>query len=104
LAVTSTQRSPYLPDVPTMQESGIPGYEMSTWIGVSTVARTPPAILARMYEVTRAMMDDDATRQRFVQTGFDLVTLTPPDEMVALHRAEFERWGPVLQAAGARVN
>jgi tripartite-type tricarboxylate transporter receptor subunit TctC len=103
LAVTSAQRSPFLPDVPTMQEAGVAGYEMSTWIGVSTVARTPPAIISRMYEATRAMMQDEAIRQRLMQIGFDMVSLTPPDEMVALHRAEFERWGPILRATGARV-
>jgi tripartite-type tricarboxylate transporter receptor subunit TctC len=87
-----------------MREAGVAGYEMSTWIGVSTVARTPPAIISRMYEATRAMMQDEAIRQRLMQIGFDLVSQTPPDEMVALHRAEFERWGPILRATGARVN
>jgi tripartite-type tricarboxylate transporter receptor subunit TctC len=104
LAVSSAARSPFLPDVPTMQEQGVAGYEISTWIGISTVARTPPPIVQRMYEVTQAMMADEAVRARFTQTGFDLPPLTPPEEMLALHRAEFEKWGPILRAAGAKLD
>jgi tripartite-type tricarboxylate transporter receptor subunit TctC len=100
LAVTSRERSPFLPDVPTMQEAGVAGYEMSTWIGVSTVARTPAPIVQRMYEVTRAMMADEAVRTRLTGIGFDLIPQPTPEEMVAIHRAEFERWGPILRGAG----
>ncbi len=104
LAVSSAQRSPFLPDVPTMQEQGIAGYEISTWIGVSTVARTPEPIVRRMYDVTRAMMEDVAIRNRLTSIGFELTPLTPPDEMVALHRTEFERWAPILRAIGAAAD
>jgi tripartite-type tricarboxylate transporter receptor subunit TctC len=104
LAVSSAQRSPFLPDVPTMQEQGIAGYEISTWIGISTVARTPAPIVQRMYDVTRAMMEDATIRNRLTSIGFELTPLTPPDEMVALHRAEFDRWGPILRAIGAAAD
>ncbi len=104
LAVSSVQRSSFLPDVPTMREEGVAGYEMATWIGVSTVARTPAAIVQRMYEVTKAMMADEAARNRLTSLGFDLTPLTPPEEMVALHQAEYEKWPPILRAAGARMD
>lgn len=103
LAVTSAQRSPYLPDVPTMQEAGVPGYEMSTWIGVSTVGGTPAPIVQRMYEVTVAMMQDQAVRERLTRIGFDLIPLPTPAEMAAINQAEFDKWGPILRAAGARL-
>jgi tripartite-type tricarboxylate transporter receptor subunit TctC len=104
LAVSSARRSPFLPEVPTMQEQGVAGYELSTWIGVSTVARTPEAIVRRMYDVTRAMLAEEAIRTRLTSIGFDLTPLTPPEEMVALHRAEFEKWPPILRAVGARMD
>jgi tripartite-type tricarboxylate transporter receptor subunit TctC len=100
LAVTSRERSPFLPDVPTMQEAGVAGYEMSTWIGVSTVARTPAPIVQRMYQATRAMMADEAVRTRLSGIGFDLIEQPTPEEMVAIHRAEIEKWGPILRGAG----
>jgi tripartite-type tricarboxylate transporter receptor subunit TctC len=102
LAVTSRARSPFLPDVPSMQEAGVAGYEMSTWIGVSTVARTPAPIVARMYEATRAMMAEETVRRRLTEIGFDLIPQPTPEEMVAIHRAEFEKWGPILRAAGVQ--
>ncbi len=101
LAVSSAQRSPFLPDVPTMQELGVAGYEMSTWIGVSTVARTPEPIIARMYEVTQQMMQDEAIRNRLTSIGFELTALETPAQMIAIHRAEFEKWPAILRAAGA---
>jgi len=102
LAVSSATRSPFLPDLPSMQEAGVAGFEMSTWIGVSTVARTPDAILQRMYEATVAMMADPAVRNRLTSVGFDIVAQTTPADMVALHRAEFEKWPPILRAMGAQ--
>jgi tripartite-type tricarboxylate transporter receptor subunit TctC len=102
LAVTSRERSPFLPEVPTMQEAGVAGYEMSTWIGVSTVARTPAPIVQRMYDVTKAMMAEEAVRKRLTEIGFDMIAQPTPEEMVAIHRAEFEKWGPILRAAGVK--
>jgi tripartite-type tricarboxylate transporter receptor subunit TctC len=104
LAVTSAERSPFLPEAPTMREEGVAGYEMSTWIGLSAVAGTPEPVLRRMHEATRDTMAEPATRERAARMGFDLVPQDPPEAMVALHRAEFERWGPVLRAAGARLD
>jgi tripartite-type tricarboxylate transporter receptor subunit TctC len=104
LAVSSAERSPYLPDVPTMREAGIAGYEMSTWIGVSTVARTPAPIVQKMYEVTVAMMQDPAMRERLTSIGFELISLPTPAEMIDLHRAEHAKWGPILRAANAAAD
>jgi len=101
LAVSSARRSPFLPDVPTMQELGVAGYEMSTWIGVSTVARTPEPIIARMYEVTRHMMEDETIRNRLTSIGFELTALETPAQMVEIHRAEHAKWPAILRAAGA---
>lgn len=103
LAVTSVRRSAYLPEVPTMQEAGVPGYEMSTWIGVSTVGGTPAPIVQRMYEVTAAMMADAGIRERLSRIGFELIPQPTPAEMAGINRAEYEKWGPILERAGARL-
>lgn len=105
LAVTSAQRSRHLPDVPTMQESGVPGYEMSTWLGFATVAGTPQPIIDRLFTTAQAMMADAAVLRRLENIGFDpIAPLTPPSEMAALVRAEYDRWGPIIRATGARLD
>ncbi|MBU8544721.1 MULTISPECIES: Bug family tripartite tricarboxylate transporter substrate binding protein [Roseomonadaceae] len=105
LAVTSAQRSPHLPDVATMQESGVPGYEMSTWLGFATVAGTPQPVIDRLFAAAQTMMADAAVLRRLGQIGFDpILPLTPPSEMAALVRAENERWGPIIRATGARLD
>ncbi len=103
LAVTSAAASPFLPGVPTMVEAGVPGYQMQTWFGVATVAGTPAPIIARMWEVTRAMLADEAFRRRLTELGFELVEPVPPEAMAAMVQAEYTKWGPILRAAGARL-
>ncbi|MBS7792006.1 tripartite tricarboxylate transporter substrate binding protein [Roseococcus sp. SDR] len=103
LAVTSAARSPFLPEVPTMRELGFPNYEMTTWIGVATVAGTPAPILARMEAVLGAMLADAAVQRRLGELGFEPLPPLPAAEMLALIRAEHERWGAVIRASGARI-
>lgn len=103
LAVTSARRSPFLPEVPTMKELGYPDYEMTTWMGVATVAGVPEPIVARMYEVTRAALDDPAVQRRLTEIGFELLPPVTPAEMPALLRVEDEKWGPIVRATGARL-
>ena len=103
LAVTSAARSPYLPDVPTMQELGFPDYELTTWFAVATQAAVPPPILARMRAVTDAALADAAVQRRLVDLGFELLPPVPMDALPALIRAEHARWGTVIRASGARL-
>lgn len=102
LAVTSARRSPFLPDVPTMQELGFPDYEMTTWVAISTVAGVPAPILARMVEVTEATLADEAVQRRLAELGFELLPRIPQPDMLAFVRAEKARWDPILRATGAR--
>jgi tripartite-type tricarboxylate transporter receptor subunit TctC len=103
LAVTSAQRSAFLPDVPTMKELGFPDYEMTTWVAISTTAGVPAPILARMVEVTQAALADEAVQRRLVELGFELLPPIPQPELLAFVRAEKERWEPILRATGART-
>ena len=103
LAVTSAARSPFLPEVATMREQGFPNYELTTWFAVATLAATPAPILARMCEVTSALMADEAVRRRLVELGFELLEPIAPEAMMPMLRAEHERWGIVIRASGARL-
>jgi tripartite-type tricarboxylate transporter receptor subunit TctC len=102
LAVTSAERSPFLPDVPTMKELGFADYEMTTWVAIATVAGVPAPVLARMVEVTDAALGDAAVQRRLVELGFEPLPRIPQPEMLAFVRGEKERWEPVIRATGAR--
>jgi tripartite-type tricarboxylate transporter receptor subunit TctC len=102
LAVTSAARSPFLPDVATMRELGYPSYEMTTWVGIATVAGVPAPILARMEAVTLALLADTAVQRRLTELGFEVLPPIPQAEMLAFVTAEKERWAPVIRATGAR--
>lgn len=103
LAITSAERSPFLPDVPTMRELGFPDYVMTTWIAVATTAGVPAAVLARMAEVTQAAMADEAVKRRLGELGFEPIPVLTPAELMEFVRAEHARWGPVIRATGARL-
>ena len=103
LAVTSAARSPYLPDVPTMKELGFPDYELTTWFAVATMAAVAAPTLARMRQVTDALLADAAVERRLVELGFELLPPVPVDGMIPLIRAEHARWGEVIRASGARL-
>lgn len=103
LAVTSAARSPYLPEVATMREQAYPDYELTTWFAVATLAATPAPILARMREVTAALMADEGVQRRLVELGFELLPALAPEEMLPMIRAEHARWGGIIRASGARL-
>ena len=99
LAITSLQRSPLFPDVPTMAEQGFPGYEISNWQGFIAPAGTPPAIIQRLNEVTNQALADPTIKAQMLSQGNELGGGTP--EQFAAHiKAESERWGKLVKTAG----
>src|SRR5258708_34268442 len=96
LAITSAKRAPQLPGVPTVAESGFPGFEAYNWIGVFAPAATPQAVLGRLHGEFIAALAEADVRQRLGAVGFEIVALTPPelDRVVA---ARFRRWGRVVR-------
>ncbi|TXL63748.1 Bug family tripartite tricarboxylate transporter substrate binding protein [Zeimonas arvi] len=102
LAVMSPQRSPELPDVPTLAEAGLPGVEMTTWYGMFATGGTPPAVLAKLRaEFERAMaLPEVAARLRSL--GGEPGTLDV-EGFAAFNRAEFERFGKLIRDAGVKV-
>lgn len=103
LAMTAAQRSQLAPDIPTVAESGVPGYQAAIWNGVLAPAGTPRAIIERINrEITTAMKSKD-TIERYAVLGGDPLTSTP-NEFARHIRAEIEKWGRVAKAAGIQID
>jgi tripartite-type tricarboxylate transporter receptor subunit TctC len=98
LAVTSLHRAPALPDVPTMSESGIEGYEVLNWFGVFAPAGTPKEIVDRLQAEAAVMMADDKTKNMLTGEGADPIASKPAD-FAAFVRAEIKKWDDVGKAA-----
>ncbi|MBC7802253.1 MAG: tripartite tricarboxylate transporter substrate binding protein [Candidatus Parcubacteria bacterium] len=106
LAVTSAKRSPYVPDVPTMDESGVPGYNEAgsdLWFGIVGPAGIPRPIVARLNEKLIEALRAPDMRQRIRIQAFDLWTSTP-EEFSAVLKADHAKWGKIVRAAGARID
>jgi tripartite-type tricarboxylate transporter receptor subunit TctC len=97
-AVTSLKRAPTLPDVPTVAENGVPGYEYSTWYGLLAPARTPRAIVDKLNRTTVSVLNAPEYRQRLVSQGMDPIPSTPA-HYAAYLRSETEKWTRVVRAA-----
>ena len=98
-AVTGARRAPAAPESPTVAESGVPGYEVTAWYGVSAPAKTPRAIIDRLYdEIVRAVNSPDL-RERLTSQGADPVHKTP-SEYTAFIQSEITKWAKVIKAAG----
>jgi tripartite-type tricarboxylate transporter receptor subunit TctC len=102
LAVTTAERSSFFPDLPTMDEAGVPGYEFSTWYGLLVPAGTPGPVVERLNAVTVQVLRFDPLRQRFSAQGLE-ATPSSADAFAAYLRSEVGKWGKVVKASGARV-
>jgi tripartite-type tricarboxylate transporter receptor subunit TctC len=103
LAVTSLQRSPLLPDVPTLDESGMKGYEVTLWFGLIAPANVPQDRVARLHRELDAALGNPALRTKLTEQGFDMapVPLAPSRDFTALIRRDLEKWPPIIKALGA---
>ena len=97
-AVTSLKRAGTLPEVPTVAESGVPGYEYSTWYGLLAPARVPRAILDRLNKETVAALNDPEVRQRYLSQGVDPIPSTGA-HYAAYLKSETGKWSKVILAA-----
>jgi tripartite-type tricarboxylate transporter receptor subunit TctC len=104
LAVTSRERSPLLPQLPTLQESGVKDYEVNTWFGFVAPAGTPADVIARLHAAIGKAVSQPAIREKLAAQGFDLVPLQPPAALTKLLRDDMEKWPAVIKASGAKVD
>jgi tripartite-type tricarboxylate transporter receptor subunit TctC len=101
LAITSMQRSPLLPDVPTLNEIVMPGFEAGNWNGIMAPAKTPPAVIRQLNaSIVKALQDADL-RARFAQNGVEPMGSTP-EEYGAYLKSELDRWSGVIKAANIK--
>ncbi|HEY7945398.1 MAG TPA: tripartite tricarboxylate transporter substrate binding protein [Casimicrobiaceae bacterium] len=103
IAVTSAQRAPALPNVPTIAESGLPGFEASSWFGMLAPAGTPSAIVARLNADVNQWLQTAEAKEKLLAQGAVAAGGTP--EQFAAHiRAETEKWAKVVKVSGAKVD
>ncbi len=103
LAVTTPRRSPALPELPTVAESGLPGYEFTNWIALLAPARTPPDIVRKLQLEIAAIVQSTELRQRFAADATDAVGSTP-EEFAAFLKSEVARWSKVARDADIRAD
>ncbi len=103
LAVSSKNRSPMAPDVPTINETVIPGFEMGAWQGIVVPAGTPANIIERLNQEIRTALKSEAILKQLALQGAEPLGSTP-QEYDAYIRSETKRWGDVIKAAGVKLN
>jgi tripartite-type tricarboxylate transporter receptor subunit TctC len=103
IAVTTSKRFPLLPDLPTIAESGYPGFEALAWNGVLVAAGTPKPMVARLNAEMNAILKEPDVVQKMHGFGFDLIGGTPED-FGALIAGEAKRWEPVIRKVGLKVD
>ena len=103
LAVTSAKRSPVLPDVPTLQESGMAGFEVGAWQGVVMPAKTPPEIVNKLNAEIMKALKNPAVLEKLAAQGAQPLGSTP-EQYGAYLRSEIQRWGEVAKATGAKLD
>jgi tripartite-type tricarboxylate transporter receptor subunit TctC len=99
LAVTSLERSPNMPDLPTVSESGFPGFEAVSWFALLAPAGTPASVVGRVYQESLNIAADPGMRARFGQLGLDTVG-SSPDQLAVSIKSDIEKWAKVIKAAG----
>jgi tripartite-type tricarboxylate transporter receptor subunit TctC len=100
LAVTGGKRSPLLPDVPTVAEAALPGFETVQWQGMAAPAGTPPQIIGRIHDELVRIMATPAVIERLKSIGMDNSTSPTPDDFRRMIESDLARWPAVVQAAG----
>lgn len=103
LAVTGARRDPAAPELPTMQEAGLPGYEVMSWQALFVPARTPAAIVKRIHADAVAALADPVVKAKLAQIGYVAVG-SSPDELAKLLKSEIDQWRVVIKNAGITLN
>ena len=101
LAITSAHRLPLVPDLPTMQEAGVPGYEMVGWNGIFLPKNTPADIVAKLNAVLAALLNSDAVKKQMAALGAEPVGTSQP-EFAAFVKSESVRWGKIIRENGIK--
>jgi tripartite-type tricarboxylate transporter receptor subunit TctC len=100
LGVSGAQRSPLAPEVPTIAEAGVKGYEMGYWFAAYAPAKTPPAVVKRLNELLVKAAKSEAAKTTFYEPSGTEVFTTSPEDLAKFQTAESQKWGRIVKAAG----
>ena len=103
LGVTTRKRLAQMPDVPTLDEAGVPGYESEIWLGLAAPAATPPAIIEQINQAVRKAMATADVMSKLQSQGIDVV-VSSPDQMRQRGLEDLKRWGDIIRTAGIKVD
>ena len=105
LGVTSPTRWPSAPDIPTLSESGVPGFSVVTWFGLFAPASTNPAIVTAMNKAINTALKDEATKKVLYARGLKIPDApNSPDEFATRVKNDVEKWAAVVRQSGAKAN
>jgi tripartite-type tricarboxylate transporter receptor subunit TctC len=103
LGVTTAKRTPAAPQLPPIAESGVPGFDVSSWYAFYVPAKTPPEIIRKMHADTIAAITDPTIKSRLEQQLGVVVVGSTPAELAVFLKSEMEKWGPVIKEAGITI-
>jgi tripartite-type tricarboxylate transporter receptor subunit TctC len=103
LGISTARRSQLLPDMPTISEAGVPGFEVLTWSGICAPARTPNAVIARLNDVIVTGVSSRETREKFAALGADVVA-NSPDAYGKFMVSELAKWSRAIKESGAAAH
>ena len=103
LATTGTKRDPALPDLPTIAESGVAGYDSGVWFGLTVPAGTPKDVVAKLNDAGNKGIKSPDFIKRMTELGYNIMGGTP-DQMADMLKVEVGRWGPIVKASGAKAD
>jgi tripartite-type tricarboxylate transporter receptor subunit TctC len=101
--VSSEKRSSVIPEVPTIAEAGVPGYEVVQWFGILAPAGTAPEVVKRLHAASVRALQDPQVKERFLADGGETVG-NSPEEFARIIRSDFEKWGKLVKAAGIKID
>jgi tripartite-type tricarboxylate transporter receptor subunit TctC len=104
IAVSGEKRVPILPDVPTVAESGLPGFSTAQWFGAAAPAGTPKAIVTRLHDELVKAAKDPTVVDRLVSVGLEVKTSARPEDFASFLQEDLRKWPPIVKAAGAKVD
>jgi tripartite-type tricarboxylate transporter receptor subunit TctC len=104
LAVTSSQRMKLTPDLPTVAEAALPGYEAVAWFGVIAPAHTPAAIITKLDQELKRIMQQPDVQERLATLGYEIIPPATPQKFAAYIEAEIPKWAKVIKDAGIRAD
>jgi tripartite-type tricarboxylate transporter receptor subunit TctC len=103
LAVTGPKRDAAAPDVPTIAEAGVPGYDVTAWQALFVPAKTPPGIIRKISADTNAALAEPAIKDKLAAQGY-LAEGSSPEELAKLLRAEIAKWSAVIKSVGIKID